>query len=87
MNQDHAPDAPDIVGQIKEIVAQSTEEAIAPLRALLERKSEPEPPKGEDVGGAPQPDTSHLRDQRAAYERSGLNELMDFDEFIKGIEV
>lgn len=88
MNTDHAPDTPetndDMIDKIRDMVAKTTEEAIAPLRAMLETK-EPDPPKGEDVGGGQ--DTSHLREQRAAYERAGLSELMDFDEFIKGIEV
>lgn len=88
MNTEHAPDAPesneDMIDKIRDMVAKTTEEAIAPLRAMLEKK-ESDPPKGEDVGGGA--DTSHLRDQRAAYERAGLQEHMDFDEFIKGIEV
>jgi hypothetical protein len=88
MNNDHAPDAPEtnneVIEKIRDMVAKTTEEAIAPLRAMLEKKEET-PPKSEDVGGGQ--DTSHLRDQRAAYERAGLHEHMDFDDFIKGIEV
>ncbi len=90
MNPDHAPDAPennDITDKIRDIVAKATEEAIAPLKAMLESKNEQDPPSGEDVGGKPQDNNEHLRDQRAAYERAGLQELMDFDEFIKGVEV
>jgi hypothetical protein len=87
---DHAPDAPDqnddMIEKIRDMVAKTTEEAIAPLRELLKTKEE-EPPKGEDVGGSADTDTAHLREQRAAYERAGLHELMDFDEFIKGVEV
>ena len=76
-----------MIEQIKDIVTKTTEEAIAPLRELLTKKTEDQPPQSEDVGGNPQPDSLHLRDQRAAYERSGLSQHMDFDEFIKGIEV
>jgi hypothetical protein len=89
---EHAPDLPelpkeDMIDKIREMVAKTTEEAIAPLRTLLETKKEQEPPKGEDVGGGGNSDTAHLREQRAAYERAGLQEHMDFDEFIKGVEV
>ena len=88
---EHAPDLPelpkdDMVEKIREMVAKTTEEAIAPLREMLARKEEA-PPKGEDVGGKAAEDTAHLREQRAAYERAGLHEHMDFDEFIKGIEL
>ena len=92
MNPDnHAPDLPelppqdDTIEKIRDMVAKATEEAIAPLKELLAKKQEQQPPKTEDVGGKPQPN-DHLRDQRAAYERSGLAELIPFDEFIKGIE-
>ena len=86
MNPDnHAPDLPedqpDTSQRIRDIVA----EAIAPLKELLEKNQEQQPPKSEDVGGKPETN-EHLRDQRAAYERSGLAELIPFDEFIKGIE-
>jgi hypothetical protein len=90
---EHAPDLPelpnqdDIIDKIREMVAKTTEEAIAPLRALLETKKEEEPPKGEDVGGGANNDTAHMREQRAAYERAGLHEHMEFEEFIKGVEV
>jgi hypothetical protein len=88
--QDHAPDAPDtndaLIEQIRDMVAKTTEEAIAPLRELLKER-EPEPPKGEPVGGKTAHDDQRLHDQRAAYERSGLAELLGFDEFIKDIEV
>lgn len=90
---EHAPDLPELpnndemLDKIRDMVAKTTEEAIAPLRALLETKKEEAPPKSEEVGGNAAPDTSHLREQRAAYERAGLDELMDFDEFIKGVEV
>ncbi|HXH61624.1 MAG TPA: hypothetical protein VNI20_09730 [Fimbriimonadaceae bacterium] len=134
-NQEEQPQQDDIDVRVREIVAKTTEEAIAPLRAALAQREmrdrgervasqvygfiralgdgateqyDNNPafrdmvdtkieaivsankgvplPGSEDVGGSGgQELTAEMRAQRAAYERSGLGEHMDFEEFMKGM--
>ena len=86
-----APDLPaanddQLIEKIMAAVAKTTEEAIAPLKQALAERETPVP-KGEEVGGGNDPDIGAMREQRAAYERSGLGEHMKFDDFIKGVQV
>lgn len=135
--QEERQQTDDIEDRVRTIVAKTTEEAIAPLRAAIAQwdmrergenvaaqvygffralgegsaaQYDTDPayrdmvdtkiesivatkkgvpvPGSEDVGGGGGRElTAEMRAQRAAYERSGLGEHMDFEEFIKGMQI
>ncbi len=58
------------------------------ISSLVAARDELPVPSSEEVGGSSEKEVrSGLRDQREAYERSGLGEHMSFDEFIADVEV